>query len=803
MHMRHATWIGGWALVATTLLGLLGSGCRVEYGDDDGSVTQTVGPAGGTLQFRDMTLEIPKGALESNRELTISESSAELPEPYRADSTVYRFEPEGLQFQMAARVRFSATSNNSERPPTVYWSTRNDSGSESSDSKIFRPLVTTSEDGQVVADVDHFSRGFAGTLRQCSTDADCRGNTSCNDGYCYKPACSNGAHDGLETDTDCGGPQCGKCELGDACRTGSDCFTGRCVGGTCRVPSADVGVDAGPDAGPDTGPADVGDGGMPTEDADTEDADVRDGGPSDADGVSMEDALADVPPDTRDVAPDVRDAVADAMDADADAMDVDADAMDADADTTDTDADAMDADVSDVPGDIPDTTDTDADAMDADVFDVPGDIPDTTDADADTMDADVADTTDADVGRDVIGGTRTLTTRLLGSSGDDRATDVAVAPNGDIYVVGTTSGSLGGQTHTRYDDAFLAKYDKSGNRQWVRLLGGSNNDVALSVALDGTRAVYIGGWTFSSTLGGKTKNGSTDAFMARYDTSGNRKWVRLYGTSEYEQITSISTRGSTPRVTGFSTGNIFGKTNRGRTGLFVAELGSGGSVQWSYLTATSGFGKAKSGRDLAVGNNGEVYVAGAREGQVTAGSFVGGNMTFEKLDSTGSRLWRSNRQSPPYERAEGVAIDGSGIYVVGRHYTVNNGNDSAYLIRYDASGTRQWTSLAGDATGPAGNNGDPPSSIAVDHSGGVYVAGHSNNDFEGQTNAGKNDFYFAKFDTSGTLQWSELVGTPEEDEAHAIAAPRAGKLIVVGETRGDLGRNSNSGGADAFLTIVR
>lgn len=44
------------------------------------------------------------------------------------------------------------------------------------------------------------------------------------------PPCQDGLQNGSETDIDCGGADCPKCELGKFCGTGIDCETGSCVG---------------------------------------------------------------------------------------------------------------------------------------------------------------------------------------------------------------------------------------------------------------------------------------------------------------------------------------------------------------------------------------------------------------------------------------------------------------------------------------------------------------------------------------------------------------------------------------------
>ena len=62
------------------------------------------------------------------------------------------------------------------------------------------------------------------------------------------------------------------------------------------------------------------------------------------------------------------------------------------------------------------------------------------------------------------------------------------------------------------------------------------------------------------------------------------------------------------------------------------------------------------------------------------------------------------------------------------------------------SGTRQWTRLLGTTSGEYGR------SVAVDGSGNAYLTGHTSGNLDGATNNGGNDAYLVKYDTSGALQ---------------------------------------------------
>ncbi|MBA3549156.1 MAG: hypothetical protein H0T76_22010, partial [Nannocystis sp.] len=52
---------------------------------------------------------------------------------------------------------------------------------------------------------------------------------------CAAPSCNDGIESGSETDIDCGGANCPKCELAEACAAPADCESGACDGGSCVV----------------------------------------------------------------------------------------------------------------------------------------------------------------------------------------------------------------------------------------------------------------------------------------------------------------------------------------------------------------------------------------------------------------------------------------------------------------------------------------------------------------------------------------------------------------------------------------
>ena len=105
----------------------------------------------------------------------------------------------------------------------------------------------------------------------------------------------------------------------------------------------------------------------------------------------------------------------------------------------------------------------------------------------------------------------------------------------------------------------------------------------------------------------------------------------------------------------------------------------------------------------------------------------------------------------------GVSADGLGnVYISGYTYGSlggpNAGSDDAFVSKYDAAGTLQWTRQLGTSAI------DRSYGVSADGLGNVYISGYTSGSLGGP-NAGGNDAFVSKYDAAGTLQWTRQLGT--------------------------------------------
>ena len=86
---------------------------------------------------------------------------------------------------------------------------------------------------------------------------------------------------------------------------------------------------------------------------------------------------------------------------------------------------------------------------------------------------------------------------------------IAVDSSGNVYITGYTPYQSAG-----VNDALIVKYNTSGTLQWQRILGGTGNDGGTGIAVDSSGNVYISGFTSQGA-------GSFDALIAKLPGDGS------------------------------------------------------------------------------------------------------------------------------------------------------------------------------------------------------------------------------------------------------------------------------------------
>ena len=114
-------------------------------------VEETIGPAGGVIEFGDFRLTIPAGALAAETAIAISFAPDQSPAGYDLYTGVYRFAPAGTTFAIPATV--SARFDGDAGRATLFWTAAGSSNVERRGGLI-------GSDGRLEETITHFSEGF-------------------------------------------------------------------------------------------------------------------------------------------------------------------------------------------------------------------------------------------------------------------------------------------------------------------------------------------------------------------------------------------------------------------------------------------------------------------------------------------------------------------------------------------------------------------------------------------------------------------------------------------------------------------
>ncbi|MES2284136.1 MAG: SBBP repeat-containing protein [Bacteroidota bacterium] len=238
----------------------------------------------------------------------------------------------------------------------------------------------------------------------------------------------------------------------------------------------------------------------------------------------------------------------------------------------------------------------------------------------------------------------------------------------------------------------------------------------------------------------------------------------------------------------------FGGTSvncEGNHDIFVAKYGPAGDFKW---VRTAGGILGDYAHALACDGDGNVYITGefeetARFGSVTLTSNGDNDAFVAKYDTNGDLQWaKCLGGGDGSDRGLGVLQSNGNIYITGnfqRTAYFEDGNTficggglDLFIAKYTSEGIFQWIKQAG---GPGYDEGD---AVSNDSDGNVYVTGYFSNsaNFNGTTisSNGGTDIFIAKYNPIGDLLWLKDAGGKGDDYGFGIKVDDTGGLFLTG-----------------------
>jgi hypothetical protein len=321
-------------------------------------------------------------------------------------------------------------------------------------------------------------------------------------------------------------------------------------------------------------------------------------------------------------------------------------------------------------------------------------------------------------------------TRQIGTPQNDRAMDVSLDRNLNVYVTGNTSGNFNGYSNLGGSDIFVTKIDPKGNVSEIWQMGTPQNDHAKDILVDRNGNIYVAGYTYGS-FEGQTSLGGSDYFLIKLDAQGNRLMTWQGGTSKNDYAHKFTVRaGGDIFIAGYSSEAIIRDPLRAK--ILIIQLNADGSQLNFWEKDTLGNDYITKFFDDKTGN---LFLTGYT--QDDPDFFV---MRY-RIDET--RQWVFRNGTPGKDYAYGLSVHESNIFATGfttgnfNNYT-NLGGSDIFFVKIDAQGNELKIWQGGTS------ENDEAYGIAVDAYGDIYIVGATSGILNGDTNAGGLDLFVKK-----------------------------------------------------------
>jgi len=366
----------------------------------------------------------------------------------------------------------------------------------------------------------------------------------------------------------------------------------------------------------------------------------------------------------------------------------------------------------------------------------------------------------------------------------------------------------------RYADGMIIKYSDSGDVEWAKSVQGGLDEEIRSVTETRDGGYIVGGY-FSSVLSiaDGAKSDSDDGIIMKYNANGEVEWIKGIGGSQNECISSVI---EIEDGTYIAVGSFYSSSIDLGNEIELNSKGVYDGMIIKYKEKEIEGGLIKEAKKIE-GSDGYEYiysVAGTSDGgYIAGGEFSSSSICLENgivLNNKSSHLsyydgviikynskdeleWAKTVGGSKDEQIESIAETRAGEYILAGQFSSssvdlengitlnNNGKYDGMIIKYSSNGQVKWAK----AVGGAGN--DYINSMAVTDDGGIIVGGYFNSSSICLGNGielnckGNYDAMIIKYNAEGEAEWAKAIGGNNWDKINSLVQIKDGGYVVVGQ----------------------
>jgi hypothetical protein len=269
--------------------------------------------------------------------------------------------------------------------------------------------------------------------------------------------------------------------------------------------------------------------------------------------------------------------------------------------------------------------------------------------------------------------------KTLGGTGDDRPYAVTVTTEGRVGVAGYSNSTNGdvGSSHGLEDFWVMLLDNGNGNFLWKKTFGGNGSDMAKALAPAPDGGLYVGGTTASNGNGDVgTSKGNNDFWVLHLDRSLSIQWKSNFGGTSNEDLNALAVGPNNTLIAAGSTksnntGDVGPST--GSEDMWIIKINATtGALLSQKVLGGNAIDVAKT---VLVKANGNIVVAGYtysnNSGDVEA-NHGAGEFWMVGLNNNNNVIWKKTMGGDNEDLGWSIAEGEKGFAVAG--YTLSNNN---------------------------------------------------------------------------------------------------------------------------------
>ena len=319
------------------------------------------------------------------------------------------------------------------------------------------------------------------------------------------------------------------------------------------------------------------------------------------------------------------------------------------------------------------------------------------------------------------------------------------------------------------------------NILWQRTIGGSEWDQPAFITPTNDGGFAVGGYSESNISGEKNENsrGGYDYWILKFDNSGNIQWQRTLGGSEDDYLRKIiQTSDNGFLVLGYSSSDISGdktENSLGGTDYWILKLDEAGNIMWQN---TIGSNENDTVSDVEQAADGSFLIGGTASSEISGDKTVVGNVWILKLDTNGNIIWQKGYDFFANSLLSNAKLTNDGGFIISGSGTP--GVFSDYIVsKLNINGGSMWEKIYG------GDGEDFLTNFILTGDGGYMAIGQSDSNASGdktEDSQGYQDYWVLKLDSSGNIMWQNTIGGASGDIPLTVIETSDGGYFISGSS---------------------